>query len=209
MPREHFSKPIQTAAGDLVPDSVVRLIDPATGTNLATPIFISLEGEETRENPWTSVDGLIDFYLDKPARVKIGVTPPGMEEFYFNDVEVGDPEVYLETLPFAVSGPQVIKAYGSRYYCEQDYAVRSVRISVGTTPAGSDLIVDVNRNGTSMFASAAARPRIVPGAYTALVKPEDVTFSAGDYITVDVDQVGSSSPGIDLTIQIRVERLTS
>jgi hypothetical protein len=84
--------------------------------------------------------------------------------------------------------------------------IQGISGAVQTAPAGADLIVDVNRNGTTIFTTQANRPRIVAGSVVTSteVTNMDVTqFAAGDELTVDVDQVGSSTSGSGLTLFIR------
>jgi hypothetical protein len=84
--------------------------------------------------------------------------------------------------------------------------IQGIAAAVQTAPSGADLIVDVNKNGTTIFTTQANRPRIVAGA---VVTASEVTnmnvtsFAAGDELTVDVDQVGSSTAGSALTLFIR------
>ncbi|MBM0203503.1 hypothetical protein JNW90_10540 [Micromonospora sp. STR1s_5] len=80
-----------------------------------------------------------------------------------------------------------------------------VRASVGTPPTGTTPIrVDMNRNGTSIFSTQANRPTINAGQSTSgLVTAIDVaTLAEEDYITVDVDTVGSTTPGANLSVQV-------
>jgi hypothetical protein len=82
--------------------------------------------------------------------------------------------------------------------------IMAVRASVGTAPTGSALVVDVNKNGVTIFTTQGNRPSIpAAGNTSGKVANMDVTALAdGDYLTVDVDQVGSTTPGSDLTVQI-------
>lgn len=83
-------------------------------------------------------------------------------------------------------------------------AVLGVTIMVNTAPTGASLIVDVNKNGTTIFTSQAARPTIAASAFASSeAVPAVNTVAAGEYLTVDVDQVGSTIPGGDLTINVR------
>jgi hypothetical protein len=80
-----------------------------------------------------------------------------------------------------------------------------VRAMVGGVPTGSSIIVDVNKNGTTIFTTQANRPTIAVSANDSGAKTPDVTsLVAGDYITADIDQVGSSFAGSDIAIAIRV-----
>lgn len=101
----------------------------------------------------------------------------------------------------------------------------SVSLAAGTAPAGADLIIDVNKNGTTVFTTQANRPKIVDGqtvgnadikpALTAgtnyiytpypSAKPLGV-FAKGDKITVDVDQVGSGTAGSNLGIVLVLQK---
>lgn len=77
-----------------------------------------------------------------------------------------------------------------------------VRISVTTAPVGSTIIVDVNRNGTSIFStrvSIDASERTSVTAATAHVL-STTALSSDDEITVDIDQVGSSTAGAGLKL---------
>ncbi|MGH3375974.1 MAG: hypothetical protein ACRDP6_14645 [Actinoallomurus sp.] len=84
--------------------------------------------------------------------------------------------------------------------------IRSVRASVGTAPTGASLIVDVNKNGTTIFTTQANRPTVaISGNTSGKVTNMDVTTLAdGDYITVDIDQIGSTVAGADLVVQVEV-----
>jgi hypothetical protein len=71
-----------------------------------------------------------------------------------------------------------------------------------TGPTGASLIVDVNKNGTSIWdATQANRVRILAGATEGTQTAFDTTtFSAGDNFTIDVDQIGSTEAGQDVTV---------
>ena len=72
-----------------------------------------------------------------------------------------------------------------------------------TTPVGASIILDVNKNGTTIFTTQTARPTIVVTQTTATTgTPAVVEFAAGDVFTVDVDQVGSSTAGTGFTVAI-------
>jgi len=89
----------------------------------------------------------------------------------------------------------------SRFYAEQSFSYNKCRISVGTAPTGASIIVDVLRNGTSIWhATPANRPTIAAGSNTAVAgTPDDLTYVSGDYFTVSVVQIGADEAGADLT----------
>lgn len=82
--------------------------------------------------------------------------------------------------------------------------VRSVRATVNVAPTGAAVLVDVNLSGVTVFTTQAGRPTIAAGAKTSgkVTAMNTTTVPDGGYITVDIDQVGSSVAGSDLTVQI-------
>jgi hypothetical protein len=87
------------------------------------------------------------------------------------------------------------------------YTLIDYRVRWSTAPLGADGLVDINKNGTSLFTTQENRPKILDGQQDASTTAPDITtFVSGDYITVDVDQVGSSVAGSDMTVVLRMQR---
>jgi hypothetical protein len=88
------------------------------------------------------------------------------------------------------------------------YTIVGTRLMVGTAPTGANLIVDVNKNGTTIYTTQGNRPTITAtqnagGPGTA---PDITALAAGDYLTVDIDQIGSTIAGSDLTVSVIVSK---
>lgn len=86
--------------------------------------------------------------------------------------------------------------------------VLGVRGYMGTAPAGSAAVFDVNRNGVTIFGTQALRPQAAAGSQT-IAETTGMTvtsLTAGDVLTVDIDQVGSTTAGSDLTLVIRIRK---
>lgn len=70
----------------------------------------------------------------------------------------------------------------------------------GTAPATSAIIVDANKNGSSMYST---RPQIAASATSGAAAPDHTyanrCFAVGDNLTLDVDQIGTGTVGADLT----------
>ena len=65
------------------------------------------------------------------------------------------------------------------------------------------MIVDVNKNGVTIFSNQANRPTIAAATTTDDANAIDLpNVAAGQYLTVDIDQVGSTTPGSDLSVTI-------
>ncbi len=109
--------------------------------------------------------------------------------------------------PFSISGAVYVTTGQARMYVESSRTVTLVRASVGTAPTGASIIVDVLKNGTSIFnVTPANRATITAGTNTAVAgSPDTTTFTTGDYITVSVTQVGSAVAGADLTVSVRLQ----
>ena len=112
---------------------------------------------------------------------------------------------YLQQLRHSLSGTLSVGAGTLRYTNRAGSAltIREVHLAVNTAPAGAALIVDVNLDGVSIFASPADRPQVAAGAYagsSALIGTS--AWAANAVLTVDVDQVGSSTPGANLVVTV-------
>jgi hypothetical protein len=108
------------------------------------------------------------------------------------------------TLSFAVTGTLVVgtdKAPTLVAPC--GLTITKVKLVVKTAPTGAAIVVDVNKNGTTIFTTQANRPQIAIGATTGDSGTPDVTSLAeGDKLTIDIDQVGSTVAGADLTVEV-------
>ena len=81
--------------------------------------------------------------------------------------------------------------------------IDSTRGSVGTAPLNQSILVDVNVNGTTIFTTQSNRITIVASGNTDQGGTPDVTTIAnGQYITVDIDQVGTGTVGADLRVLV-------
>ena len=79
----------------------------------------------------------------------------------------------------------------------------NVAVVANTAPTGSSAIFDVNKNGTTIFTTQANRPTLAASSNADNTSTPDVTtMAANDYLTVDVDQIGSTVAGSDVTLRI-------
>lgn len=81
--------------------------------------------------------------------------------------------------------------------------IHGVWVSADTAPTGADLIVDVNKNGTTIFTTQANRPRILAGQNDGATAVPDITaVNDGDHLMVVIDAVGSTVAGADVSVGI-------
>ena len=113
------------------------------------------------------------------------------------------PTVLPSEATLTIPGTLSTGARNVRFYVESSRTISNVVVSVGTAPTGASVIFDVNKNGTTIFSTQANRPTIAAsGFYDGSSTPDVTSLSAGDYLTVDVDQVGSTVAGSDAVIRI-------
>jgi len=90
-------------------------------------------------------------------------------------------------------------------YVGKALTVANITAGVNTAPTGASILVDVNKNGTTMFTTQGNRPTIAASGFSDAASVPDVTsLAAGDYITIDVDQIGSTIAGSNLVVSIEL-----
>jgi hypothetical protein len=113
-----------------------------------------------------------------------------------------------KVLPYSYLGNVVANIGTFRLYNDTGatWTITGVRASVGTAPTGASIIIDVNKNGTTIFTTQANRPTIAAAGNTSgnVTNMNVTTVAAGEYLTVDIDQIGSTIAGADLTVQVEV-----
>jgi hypothetical protein len=82
------------------------------------------------------------------------------------------------------------------------FTVTGVNASVTTAPVGSTIIVDINEGGTSILSTKLSIDASEKTSTTAAVASviSDSALAADAEITVDIDQIGSSTAGAGLKI---------
>ncbi|HEX6257920.1 MAG TPA: hypothetical protein VFZ48_00405 [Candidatus Saccharimonadales bacterium] len=172
-------------------------------SDLAAGVQSSISGAEQSSNK-----GQANGYasLDSGSKVPVAQIPTHAST---HAIGGSDPVALRLTLPpFSKSGVLFTETGTLRLPIDGTYAIVGVRLMAGTAPTGADIIVDINKNGTTIFTTQANRPTIAAGANSGGpgATPNVTALAAGDYITVDIDQVGSTVAGSDLVVSIIVDR---
>jgi hypothetical protein len=93
-----------------------------------------------------------------------------------------------------------------RIYVDFSGKITQVYASVNTAPTGANLIIDINKNGSTIWTTAANRATILATEYTETQETFNITdFKSGDYFTLDIDQVGSTVAGAKLTVRVKAK----
>lgn len=108
-------------------------------------------------------------------------------------------------LPFSIGGDFTVSTGSFRLPITEPGSIRQVYATAGTAPTGQSAIFDVNLNGTTVFTTQGNRPTIPAGSNISSAAVPDVKgLSEGDYLTVDVDQIGSTVAGADGVVVVEM-----
>lgn len=94
-----------------------------------------------------------------------------------------------------------------------DRVIRQVRLSLGVPAIGRPVIVDLKKNGVSVFnpyfyyAGPGNRPFLSSGESTMVTTPEKgkEVWEVGSYLTVSITQIGATVSGADMTLQVALK----
>lgn len=181
------------------------------GQKLADPVYLynlfkAIEAAFELSNGFQ--DGLVRLKNQgsNPTAGKSGTLYERTNHCYFDD---GTSMVCLtaqRTAIFSIGGTQTAGAKVPNLYMPFKATIDKVFIHVSTAPTGAALIVDVHKNGTTIFTDQGKRPSIAAsGLYDESDTPDVTALAKNDILTVDVDQIGSTIAGADLVVQIRMK----
>lgn len=106
-------------------------------------------------------------------------------------------------IAFYLDGVLAIETMAMTFVAPVALTVSLVRLAVDTAPTGADLIIDIHKNGVTIFTTQTNRPKIIAGASSGIsVAPNVTAIAAGDKITLEIDQVGSTIAGENLAVSI-------
>jgi hypothetical protein len=102
---------------------------------------------------------------------------------------------------FTVPGVLSVGSGQERFRIPSAGSLKTIATTLASAPTGASVIVDVNVNGVSIFAAAPAnRPTIAVSTTDSGPVTVTTSVAAGDVVTVDVDQIGSTLPGSYLMV---------
>lgn len=91
---------------------------------------------------------------------------------------------------YTVPGPLAVNVGTLGMVMPTDYDSLQVALCAPSAPVGADVVVDVNRNGSTVFTTPENRPKLTVGSLASAVAIPDLPSGvAGDRITFDVDQI--------------------
>lgn len=116
----------------------------------------------------------------------------------------GDFKLGTIPIPFSAQGVLTVRTGKSKVQLLGSGLIVAVKGWLDTPATGATTFkVDINKNGTTIYGTQANRPTWVASANAATVGSHSVTtYADGDQLSCDIDAIGSTVAGSDLTITI-------
>jgi len=113
-----------------------------------------------------------------------------------------------EIQTFSKAGALTVSTGVGRLMLPYSATILGISAAVNTAPTGATLILDVLKNGLSIYPTTANRPTIAASAFNSLPEtvPDDISIMPGDAFTVNIIQVGATIAGSDLTLFVRYRK---
>lgn len=204
-------------------DSTSMTVDVVDATGLTTPCYVVLDVDVPASREYVRVSSiasntltLSERYLagsaqtsglshSSGAKVSGSLAAQSLEDLH-DRISALDGSMD-EFITFTRVGDLVVESGTIHWPVPYGLTIQDVRARVSSAPTGAGVIVDVLKNGVTIFTNSANRPTISGGSYEGVSGTPDVTaLTAGDYLSVDVDQVGSGTPGADLSVVVTFRR---
>lgn len=114
------------------------------------------------------------------------------------EIKIARLDAGFDNKTYSYTGTLEINTGSRRLYMAQALTLNAVDGYVGTAPVGAAAIFTLKKNGSSIGTLT-----IADGATTVTDTSFNESFARGDYITVDITQIGSGTAGADLYINFR------
>jgi hypothetical protein len=112
------------------------------------------------------------------ANGEVGMDSSGRFTFYNGTLgRVAVLDDGIETNTFTMTGTVAVKTGVARWYLDASYTWVSGRIGVGTSPTGAAILVDVLKNGTTIYTTQANRPTVAISGNTQAIAGSDLTYT--------------------------------
>jgi hypothetical protein len=112
--------------------------------------------------------------------------------------EVGPQGPTGKVATFSYSGTLSLNVGEARWYPPSNCTITDVQAWVSTAPVGSSVNFSINKNNVELITGSILVSNFTMTPQTGL----SVALLSTDYLTVDIDQIGSSVPGSNLTVRV-------
>jgi len=145
---------------------------------------------------------------------RLTITPSECEPVYTTDTKkvfVGDGStvggIPLDTVDIAhhektLTQPNdfVVLTGNARWYPRNNISIVSIKAAVGTAPVGSNITLDIKKDGTSVTTLTILANENISELFDTVT-----SLLTTEYVTVDVTGIGSTTAGADLTVTFEYE----
>ena len=129
---------------------------------------------------------------------------------YFNVArhDADDHSALVDRVEIGEVGELTVKTGTFRWYAPYNLTIVRATASLGVAATGSQVEFDVNKNGVTIFTTQSNRPIIPAGQFFDASGTPNVTSMTKDvdYLTFDIDAIGSTLPGEDATLVVEFVR---
>ena len=138
-------------------------------------------------------------------QAELGLNPSGAQSTVLARLDLVDTNNW-RLRDIIVTGTLTVAAGVIRYKFPVAVTILGITLAVNTAPTGAAILVDINKNGTTIFSTQGNRPTIAISAFATAAEVTNMNttaVAAGDYLTADVDQIGSTAAGANLVVTVR------
>lgn len=168
--RAHYSAPIQSDAGDLQAGATISVYSRLStgggngpGTLITGAVYVDETSAAVMTNPFVTTTGVIDFCLDFPQRVDLGVQLPGQAAVYYPAVDVNVPGL----VPAVVTASYAVQL--SDQLVLASAAAGNVTLTLPPATAGAEIVFKrTDSSGNTMTIAPQAGQTVDNGASVAL-----------------------------------------
>ncbi|MBI4802922.1 MAG: hypothetical protein HY796_10405 [Elusimicrobia bacterium] len=135
--------------------------------------------------------------IDTSGNVGIGTTSPAYRLDVYGDIR-STGTVYGDTISFMfeLQSSVYVSTAIDKVLIGRAFDITSIKAYADTAPSGTAILIDVNKNETTIFSTQGNRVRITDGQNVSDMGTPDITsIAAGDRLSWDIDQIGSPQAG--------------
>lgn len=198
MPETTYTAVVWTA-GDIITEAKM---DNMTANDRAVDAMNNGIRLDERADPSTPPANTLHVY----AKDKDGVSALYMIDDSGVVIQLGD---VTPTFVFTITGTVVTgTSLTPALIVPKALTITKAYIYAKTVNTGADLIIDINKNGSTIWATQSNRitlPASDADGQASQTSFDTTSITEGDILTVDVDQIGSTIAGQDITIALKTK----
>lgn len=120
-----------------------------------------------------------------------------------------DPNAYIEPIDYSRQGPLGVQpGVTEKPIVGGVFTPATIGAHVVTVPTGGDIVLDILKNGVSIFETEEDRTTIFDGTHDAVTGSwANVLLTDGDYLRIDIVAVGGITSGSDLVVSVRLQKV--